>query len=58
MIEKKTKDRNKCGIPIHEKGDKTSYQDEFGKIKNAVFLKEKVIYDDNGVIIGVVTEWQ
>lgn len=53
-----TKDRKKCNIPMHKKGDKTEYKDKNGKTKLATWKSEKIIRDDDDNIIGVVTEWQ
>ena len=55
---KMTSERSECGIPENKVGDKTLYEDNDGQIKEATFVKETVVKDEDGKIIGVVKEWQ
>ena len=53
-----TKDRTKTGIPIRRKGDTKKFKDIDGTVRDVTFVKERVIRDPDGNIIGVETEWQ
>ena len=55
----RTDDRAKCGVPENKIGDKTKGIDPITKIeRDFVFVKEEVIKDSDGMIIGVLKIWQ
>jgi hypothetical protein len=49
-----TKDRSKCGIPQRTIADKTTNS----KGVKLSWKSERVVYDDDGNILGVETFWQ
>ena len=59
MAHKMTKERSKCNIVKESKGSKIKGIDhKSGKERDFIFVKETIMKDSEGNIIGVCKEWQ
>lgn len=56
-IPEKTSNRNECNIPINNVGDKAEFIVNGLKVEKT-FVSENVVFDDDGMIIGVEKIWQ